>query len=56
MSHRNRKSRGRAAKVVDSLRAAGKSSVVQDAVSGSALGTAQLVVAGLLMLAAEMWA
>ncbi len=56
MSHRNRKSRGRAVKAVDSLRAAGESSVVQDAVGGSGLGTAQLVVAGLLMLAAVMWA
>ena len=56
VSHRNRKSRGRAAKAVNSLRAAGKFSVVQDAVGGSAMGTGQLVVAGLVMLAAVMWA
>ena len=56
MSHRNRKSRGRAVKAVDSLRAAGESSIVQDAVDGSGLGTAQLVLGGVLMLAAVMWA
>lgn len=56
MSRRNRKLRGRAAKVVDSVRATEESSVVRDAVSGSGLGNAQLVVAGLLMLAAVMWA
>lgn len=56
LSHRNRKTRGRSAKAVDPQRAAGKSSVAQASVGDSGLGTAQSVVAGLLMLAAVIWA
>lgn len=56
LSHRNRKTRGRSAKAVDPQRAAGESSVAQASVGDSGLGTAQSVVAGLLMLAAVIWA
>ena len=56
MSRRKLKSKGRADNTQDSLSAARDSNVVQETVVGSGLSTGKLVLAGLVMLAAVMWA